>query len=157
MKEKHTLFIINLFLFIILAVLLILILRSAGKPDIPAMGPKIAHKEAAVSQKAVYSIPEETSALGPVDTSAGTPASLNDVYARYPMQDAGDNMTAAWSLVNPEDKKRLIQAVDKNISETREVLKADPENKKLRKKLLISETMKKLISTDFNYKFREND
>ena len=76
---------------------------------------------------------------------------LGDVYKNFSEDDAGGNMIDGWSKVDPKDKAKFMETLDSQIANSREMLKADPEDKKAKGVLFISEKLKELASTNFNY------
>ncbi len=82
-----------------------------------------------------------------------TPRSLQEVYGNFSKADVGDNAMTEWAKVSAADKAKLVELMDKSIEKSKAMLTEDPDNKKARNILRVSEKMKKLIATDFNYKF----
>lgn len=76
---------------------------------------------------------------------------LGDVYKNFSKADAGDNMMDGWSKVDPKDKAKFTETLDSQIANSREMLKADPEDKNAKGMLFISEKLKELASSNFNY------
>ena len=84
-----------------------------------------------------------------------TPKNLADVYKAFPERDAGDNMIEGWSRVDLKEKAKLMEALDGEIAASSGILKTSPEDKKARHMLFISETLKKLASSDFDYEMKK--
>ncbi|MDD5422260.1 MAG: hypothetical protein PHT32_02400, partial [Candidatus Omnitrophica bacterium] len=54
--------------------------------------------------------------------------------------------------VSPEDKKKFMDGLDNKIESCKEALKVNPYDKKSKNLLAMSESLKKLVSIEFNYK-----
>lgn len=80
---------------------------------------------------------------------------LREVYAKYPKSDVGSNMIENWSKIKPEDKTKIREAMDKDIAESKERLRQNPEDKRAKRLLKISGMMKMLAAKDFNIKAGE--
>jgi len=89
------------------------------------------------------------------DSYKKEPATLAQVYARYPAEDAGGNMVAAWARVKPEEKTKAIEGLDRQIAKTKEALEIDPADKKAKHILFIYETLKKMYKSDFDFNLLE--
>ena len=76
---------------------------------------------------------------------------LGDVYKNFPQNDAGDNMIDGWAKVDPKDRAKFTETLDSQIANARITLKANPEDKKTKGMLFISEKLKELASSNFNY------
>lgn len=81
---------------------------------------------------------------------------LNEMYANFSKGDVGDNMVEAWAKVNPEDKAKFMGVLDKKIETSRALLKANPQDKKAKGMLFISESLKNMALNNFNYKIVES-
>ncbi len=82
------------------------------------------------------------------------PKDLKDVYNNYSEKDAGENIVEAWAKTNPQDKAKFMEGLDKEIKASREILSANPEDRKAKSLLVMSENLKALALTDFNYKMK---
>ena len=80
---------------------------------------------------------------------------LGDVYKNFSEDDAGGNMIDGWSKVDPKDRAKFMETLDSQIVNSREMLKANPEDKKTKGMLFISEKLKELASSNFNYDIKE--
>lgn len=149
MKEKNALVFLNIGLALALALLIVMIVRSLGF---------FAKKETAKAVSASVQAPEPApKPLGikhgePV-VSESVPKSLNEVYENFSRTDAGEDPMAAWSKVSDADKTKLTGVLDKTIENSKTMLTNDPGNKKAKKLLFISESLKKLVSKNFEHKF----
>lgn len=84
------------------------------------------------------------------------PSSLSQMYSQYSKEDAGGNMVAAWAKVPPEEKERVIEQLDQEISRSEEALKVNPQDKKAKQTLFISSTLRKLCKVNFDYSLLES-
>lgn len=82
------------------------------------------------------------------------PKNLADVYKTFPEHDVGDSMMEGWSKVDPKEKAKFMETLDGEIAASNGILKTSPEDKKARHMLFISETLKRLASSDFNYEIK---
>lgn len=152
--KKNDLKLINLIVSIVLIAVVFYIvrplMRSSDKVQINKVSAPIAMSGSEDEEKTLYDIdkirPEKPKAQNVNAEDLAT------VYANYPKEDVGDNMSETWSKVNPEEKTKLLQGVDTKISEAREKLKLDPNDKKAKAMLAISESLKNMAANDFNYK-----
>jgi len=83
------------------------------------------------------------------------PTSLAQVYSQYPAEDTGNNMVASWARVSPQEKIKAIEQLDQQITEAKETLTVNPANKKAKHVLFISETLKKMCKSDFDFSLLE--
>ena len=150
-KEKNLL-VINVILLIVLTAIIVFLYR-VWRLTPPATG-----------KKAVSALPapvrphmDEIPAYAPEGGEAAMPQAeilpknVEDIYANFPAEDVGVNIMKSWSEVRPEDKVKLTEGLDKRIASCRDELAIDPDNRKARQMLAISESLKKLVSNDFNY------
>jgi len=149
-KKDKSLVYINIALFIALIFLVFAIKQSifcpvkGAEPAFKAAMPQAVQKEA--SPEPGYDISKIKSS----GLSAGEqPKSLDDVYANFSKEDVGENVPLEWTKINPADKVKFTQGLDKEIAASKEILKSDPDNKKAKNLLAISEMMKKLAATGF--------
>lgn len=84
------------------------------------------------------------------------PNTLAQVYSQYNKEDAGGNMVDAWAKVKPEDKEKVYEQLDQEISQATEALKINPQDKKAKHALFISQTLKKLCKSNFDYSLLES-
>jgi len=77
------------------------------------------------------------------------------VYSQYPAEDTGNNMVASWARVSPQEKIKAIEQLDQQITEAKETLTVNPANKKAKHVLFISETLKKMCKSDFDFSLLE--
>lgn len=142
-----------LYINIVLFLGLILILVIGRKTLVPQTAPKgPAVKKQAVqgaAQVPTYDIDKLKTAGAKVETEAGT---LSEVYDKYPASDTGSDIVKEWSKVSEKDRAEFIQGIDDKISDARQALSLDPNDKKAKHLLKISEALKKLILSEFNYK-----
>lgn len=105
--------------------------------------------------------PEPVYDIDKIKRNIGGPAGDNaeysdfeEMYKKDDKTDVGGNMVEAWRRVGQLDKARLSEGFDKQITESQETLKKDPENKHARNILYISEQLKKMSSDGFNCKLK---
>ncbi len=89
---------------------------------------------------------------GPEKVSVEKIADIQAVYQNYPEKDVGDNPVIGWAKANPQDKAKLTEGVDKEIVKLKESLIVNPNDENTKSKLAISESLRKLIANNFNYK-----
>ena len=94
--------------------------------------------------------------FGEANISETKPVSLPEVYASHPREDTGNNIVEAWARVSPEEKAKVSEELDKQVEQAKEELKVNPDNKSAKHILFISETMKKLCKSNFDYKLLES-
>jgi hypothetical protein len=157
--RPEKIFYINIALAAALAVILIIMLRPVffvpkmdkGSQDKPArvlVGPE------KVSETA-YDI-NKVKAVSAADVNAGREFSdFKDMYENAPPHTAGGNMVRSWSGVKPKEKERLLEGFDKEIVTAQEKLKEDPADKHAKNMLYISQTLKEMARSGFNYKFKD--
>ncbi len=160
MKQKHLYIIAAGFTILVFAVIIFLNIRSlmlprsqqAGKSQItPPAAPVVLEEPAALSIEDIKGRP----ALG-VNMPQKEPTSLAQVYSQYPKEDAGGNMVTAWAKVNPEEKTKVFEQLDLQITQAQDTLKASPADKNAKHILFISQTLKKLCNSNFDYKLLES-
>jgi len=151
MKNKNLIF-LNITLAVILIVIIRFIFVHFGPA--PKQAPLTGIKEA---QKAPLqgNVPETSLDIGqlkPKETAApaGGVQTIEDVYNNYPTEDVGENMVTIWSKVNPEDKAKFMETLDKQINQAKETLVAHPDDKRAKSLLAISESLKKAAANNFN-------
>jgi hypothetical protein len=84
------------------------------------------------------------------------PASLSEIYVAHPKEDTGNNIVESWARVNPEEKAKVSEELDKQVEQAKEELKVNPDNKSAKHMLFIAETMKKLCKSNFDYRLLES-
>jgi len=84
------------------------------------------------------------------------PASLSAIYTNHPKEDTGNNIVESWAKVNPEEKAKVNEQLDKQAEQAKEELKTNPDSKNAKHMLFIAETMKKLCKSNFDYKLLES-
>lgn len=151
MREKNLVY-INVALLIILIVIAVSFMglvrpsrNAAGERETPAP-PEVSVKQ----ERAVYQI-EETK-LTARRMSGEQPQDMEAVFKNFPEEDVGPDIVTAWAGVNPEDKAKFIEGLDRKIKSCRKALKSDPDDKKARNVLAMSETIRKLVAKEFRYK-----
>lgn len=92
---------------------------------------------------------------GDSDISGKGPSTLAQVYAKYPDATVGNNIVASWTRVKPEDKEKVYEQLDKEISQAQEKINLDPKDKSAKSALFIASTLKKLCKNNFDYNFLE--
>lgn len=144
-RQKNVTY-LNMALFAI-AVLLVIVLvrmyREAFPPE-PAPG--------AMPPANIAEVAPQEYVPPPAAVRSGPPADLRDVYASHPRADTGADVVAGWARLKPEEKAKFNDGIDRQIEESRKALEANPDDKKARHQLFISETVKKLAADGFNYK-----
>ncbi len=93
---------------------------------------------------------------GESNRSEEKPVSLPEVYVKYPKEDTGNNIVESWEKVSPEEKAKVNEQLDKKIEEAKEELRVKPDSKNAKHILFISETMKKLCKSNFDYRLLES-
>lgn len=159
MKQKHLYIIAAGFTMLVFAVIIFLNISSlmlsqsqqASKSQItPPPAPVVFEEPAALSIEDIKGRPREA-----VKTPQKEPTSLAQVYSQYSKEDAGGNMVTAWAKVNPEEKTKVFEQLDLQITQAQAALKASPADKKAKHILFISQTLKKLCNSNFDYKLLE--
>lgn len=161
MKEDikgRSIFYINIALAIALVVILIIMLKplflASKTGNVGGIQPK---NLAAIPQQPaepVYDIDKIKKDMGQPEQTEREFSDFKEMYANCNKANVGGNMVEAWSKVKPEDKARLSEGFDKQIASAHEALKANPEDKRAKHLLYISETLKKMAADGFNYKFK---
>lgn len=146
MNDKKLL-IINIILLAIVALTVFYTVKSATSPSVRKVEKTAKAPEAASSVQTSYNIHD---VKPPVVKTSGV-RSLKDAYANFPKKDVGDDMIEGWSRVDPKDKAKLIETLDEQIVRAREALNADPNDKRAKGMLRVSEGLKRMTSQDFNY------
>lgn len=107
------------------------------------------------------SVPESVYDIDKVKKSIPAPANgnaqysdLEEMYKNCDKTDVGGNMVEAWRRVKPEDKAKLSDGFDKQITISRETLKVNPDDKHAKNILYISEALKKMSGQGFNYSLK---
>jgi len=77
---------------------------------------------------------------------------IQAVYRNYPEKDVGDNPVIGWAKVSLRDKAKFTEGVDKEIVKLKESLIVNPNDENAKSKLAISESLRKLIANNFDYK-----
>ncbi|MFA5146056.1 MAG: hypothetical protein WC515_01575 [Candidatus Omnitrophota bacterium] len=78
-----------------------------------------------------------------------SPQSLDEVYKNFPEEDVGDNMIEGWARVNPQDKTKFMETLDREIMKSKETLKVDPNDDRAKGLLAVSEMLKKMAVSGF--------
>ncbi len=153
MKNKNLLF-LNIALVIILIIVIRFIFVNFGSAPKQASltRPEGAQKVAPLQAQA----PETSLDIGKVkpqgpEIQAGGAQTIEDVYKNYSTEDVGENMVAIWSKVNPEDKAKFMETMDKQIGQAKEALVANPDDRRAKSLLTISESLKKAAANNFNF------
>ena len=79
---------------------------------------------------------------------------LNDMYIRSSEQDAGENIVEVWNNASPEYKSNFIEVLNGRIKKAKNVLKQDPSDKRAKKVIILSESLKRMMQDNFNYSFQ---
>lgn len=149
MKSKKLEY-INWILFISLIVIIVI-----GGKFMKGASPRIQKEPAASAQPEVKphtgAMREPIYEIEKLRTANVKPRNMDEVYKAFPKEAAGDNMIATWDKVNPEDKKKFSDTIDKEIKTAKERLAANPGDREAKAKLFISDTLKKLAANGFNY------
>jgi|GEM_PF-1972264 len=150
MKNKFIIYSIGVALIALIIVIIAVTIPLLQRPkiELPKTSPIVREKPVS---KTIYDIDK---IKGPAPAQ-GLESSLGQVYQNYSDEDVGRNMSEGWARVKPEDKKKLMEDLDKNISESKRALEEDPKNKDAKHKLFISETLKKLAASGFNYNLEQ--
>lgn len=154
MQQKQFYVIVTVLVMLVFAVIIFFGVRSSlVQPQQPVM-PKAAVKaEPVVSEQIVTPSIEEVSGRPQTGEKKGPekpPATLSEVYTRYPQADTGSNMVVAWARVKPEEKERVLEQLDQQIAQAHAALKANPVDKKAKHVLFISENLKSMCKSNFN-------
>jgi hypothetical protein len=64
-------------------------------------------------------------------------------------------MPEIWSKVSPEQKKSFNDVLEKQIEIAKALLKLNPEDRKARNMLLISEMLKEMAANGFNHPIKK--
>jgi gas vesicle protein len=83
------------------------------------------------------------------------PVSLSQVYAQYPKEDVGKNMVASWAMVSQKEKEKVFEQLDKQIEQSMEAIKVNPEDSQARQILFIAETLKSMCKNNFDFNLIE--
>jgi hypothetical protein len=156
--KDNTILYINVALVVSIAFVLIFIIRpffvSSGKGAIA--GPKV-KSAPVVSKKAarsIYDIDKVKRSLPGATPDKTVSSDLEEMYKNSDKTDVGGNMVEAWRQVKPEDKAKLSDGFDKQIIAAQETLEKDPGNKHAKNLLYITERIKEMSASGFNYKFK---
>ncbi len=144
-KRDSTSLFINIGLAVALITLVLVMardIRSLGRKELAARPVVMAPATEAPPQ--AYALPREVPSASPE-----APKSLSDVYSRYPASDVGENAVEKWKQISPEDKSKLAGLMDKTIENSKAALEANPNDKKAKKLLHISEILKRQIMSDY--------
>lgn len=155
MDEKKLTY-INFAVFIILIIVLFSLIKPSGlmpkKVKIKTIAVKTIRPAPAPEEQQVYDIdkirPREQKVIS-VEAK-----DLAEIYANYPEEDVGTSVIKGWANVSPKDKKEFMDGLNKRIEAQKEVLQRNPEDKKARQMLKISETLQKLALNNFNYNLK---
>lgn len=104
-------------------------------------------------ERTIYSIDnvKKPSAGG----SADVINDLESLYKKYPSERTGENVIEKWSQVKAEDKTELSKGITEAIKKSEEELRINPNDQRAKSKLVISQMLQKLISSNFKYKVKE--
>lgn len=83
------------------------------------------------------------------------PAYLAQVYSQYPEEGTGNNMVALWAKISPKEKTKAIEQLDQQITEANKTVNANPADKKAKHMLFVSETLKKMCKSNFDFNLLE--
>ncbi|MFA6141789.1 MAG: hypothetical protein WC738_00645 [Candidatus Omnitrophota bacterium] len=108
-----------------------------------------------VPERVIYSINDVKKPLA--DGPAEKVNDLESMYKKYPKERAGINMIEEWSKVKPEDKAEMAKGITGAIKESEEKLMENPDDKRAKSKLIISQMLQKLMASNFNYKIKEQE
>jgi len=158
MKQKY--------LYIIVAGIAVLIFAAIVASNIySALYPRAAQDRSLIPPKAAPTATEPSLAASIEDikdrpvpeakTSKKEPVSMADVYAQYPAEDVGNNMVASWAKVRPEEKAKVIEQLDQQITQAQEALKTNPKDKNAKHVLFVSDTLKNMCKSNFDYSLLE--
>ena len=147
--ENKNLFRVNFILFIGL-ILVIALVQRGMKATSAVKG--IGHLDSPKAHAAVRQTFEakDAAAVRPA-APEGPPKSLKEMYQTLPKEDVGDNMFETWSAVSPENKAKFVETLDKQITESKELLKSNPEDEKAKSLLFISEALKRMAADNFDH------
>lgn len=146
---------LNMMLFIVLVVIIGLIFYQASRRKVEKSAPiknskpQVHLRREAKTRPTTYEI-QKNEATKSSDV-AKSPRSMREVFESFPREDVGDDMTEIWAKTNTTDKAKFMEAIDREIADSKELLKADPDNRREKGKLFISDALKKAASADFNY------
>ncbi|MFA6079192.1 MAG: hypothetical protein WC779_05545 [Candidatus Omnitrophota bacterium] len=151
MKNKNL-----LYLNIAFAVILIVLIRfvfvnfGSGQKQVPPAVDKGVQK--AVPQAVGPETSIDIGQVKPKDTEIKTSnvQTIEDVYKNYSTEDVGENMVTIWSKVNPEDKAKFVETLDKQIDQAKAALVTNPGDRRAKSLLTISESLKKAAANNFN-------
>lgn len=142
---------------ILLAAVLFVIIKPLGlipkKVEVKPVTNKVAAGRGEITEQPVYDIDKIRS--GGRKLTETELKDLADVYANYPAEDVGDNIITGWSKVDPKDKEKMIDGINKQIEAHRETLQRNPDDKRARNLLKISESIKNMALNNFNYKLEK--
>ena len=148
MKNKN-LFRVNLILFIGLILVIALVQRGMRATSaVKERGPFDSSKPPAAVRQTLEA--KDAAAVRPV-VPEGPSKSLKEMYQTFQKEDVGDNMIEGWAGVSPENKAKFTETLDKQISESRESLKSNPEDERAKSLLFISETLKQMAADNFDH------
>lgn len=157
MKQKYLYFIVAGLIISVLAIITFANIRSAMlsrqanvSGAVSQVTPVVSEESMAPSIEDIKDRPSQESRL-----SKKEPTSLAQVYSQYPKEDTGGNMVASWAKVSPEEKARVYEQLDQEIASAQEALKVNPADKKAKHILFISETLKKICKSNFDYSLLE--
>ncbi|MBN2453276.1 MAG: hypothetical protein JXB40_03330 [Candidatus Omnitrophica bacterium] len=143
---------LNIGILMVFAGLVMVAVRSCHKEAVIITPPVVQAPKDVAQEASVYRL-EDQKAL-----SDQTPSkNLNEVFEKYPRSDAGENMVAQWAAVSAADKAKLAGLLDKSIDDSKAALANNPENKRAKKLLKISEGLKKMASNNFDYKLAPDE
>lgn len=94
--------------------------------------------------------PEVTYRVLPVPEREGPMGDFEKMFADNPKEDVGGNIAEAWARLPEETTKDMVSNLDKEIGHLTRVLERNPENKKLKHKLKVSNMVKRLAQSGFN-------
>jgi len=80
---------------------------------------------------------------------------LEALYKKYPSERTGENVIEKWSQVKVEDKAELSKGITEAIKKSEGELRINPNDQRAKSKLVISQMLQKLISSNFKYKVKE--
>jgi hypothetical protein len=159
--NKKVLIFINIVLVIGLVLLMVIVRQTARKvsvKELPSTSqaaiPRKITPSVTIPQRGVYDI---NAAKTRVSGAGKEMTDLAEVYQTFPREDAGDNITANWARMKPEDKARFKEEFDKNILQAKETLKTNPQDRRAKALLIIASSLRNMADNDFNMKLNSQN
>lgn len=149
MKKKHIIYIILGVIVLTTILTLIVTYQKEAKVAPEPLVPQVPVEASKPVEP--YSLDKDKMAAGQTVVPSAV-GDLKEVYEKYPKSDVGANIIESWAKIKPEDKAKIQKAMDRDIEESKEILRQNPEDKKAKHLLKIAEMMKMLASKNFNIK-----